>query len=551
MPKDMTDDSRIEVMPGKPVELPGGDFIANAVMMREGLDLRLTSPDGRTLAVENYFAQDPPPDMVATDGARLTPHLVGAFLTPGHIGQYAASGQIAHDASPSGKVTVVVGEAHIIRADGTQVPATINTPLYQGDVVETAKTGAVNIIFADNTAFAVSENARLAIDKFTYDAAHQDGASFFSMLRGAFVYTSGLIGKTDPGDVSIETPVGTIGIRGTAVVGVIAGILSSMGVWEGIILLDRPGDPNDVLMNHRFEMFSLTGLSQPGESLGLVNPKDFMNEHPILFQTVDAPWFGALINIYNQLYHPGEPPGIPNLPMPHINEGGMLGPKEGDQGGSQAMGLLPGQELIGGDYVPIFGVMPLSPFAQPGSGSSGGDTIAATALVLNNTFSITDSDIEATAGPEFVIRSSVPSVQIDGGAGYDILRVGTPTTPHIDVDTTIPYTWQIQNIEKIVLGESSETLFGNHALLDIAGVFAMTDSDHILEIEADFPDPLIDSFVDVVFGAGAGFFSAADLDPDPNTAQYQGTFAGQTVTLVIHTGDVAAGQTPIVIGAIP
>src|SRR3990172_3701620 len=330
MPKDMTDDSRIEVMPGKPVELPGGDFIANAVMMREGLDLRLTSPDGRTLAVENYFAQDPPPDLVATDGARLTPHLVGAFLTPGHIGQYAASGQIAHDASPSGKVTVVVGEAHIIRADGTQVPATINTPLYQGDVVETAKTGAVNIIFADNTAFAVSENARLAIDKFTYDAAHQDGASFFSMLRGAFVYTSGLIGKTDPGDVSIETPVGTIGIRGTAVVGVIAGILSSMGVWEGIILLDRPGDPNDVLMNHRFEMFSLTGLSQPGESLGLVNPKDFMNEHPILFQTVDAPWFGALINIYNQLHHPGEPPGIPNLPMPHINEGGMLGPKEGD-----------------------------------------------------------------------------------------------------------------------------------------------------------------------------------------------------------------------------
>jgi hypothetical protein len=35
------------------------------------------------------------------------------------------------------------------------------------------------------------------------------------MLQGAFVYVSGLIGKTDAGSVNIETPVGGVGIRGT------------------------------------------------------------------------------------------------------------------------------------------------------------------------------------------------------------------------------------------------------------------------------------------------------------------------------------------------
>src|SRR3990172_5656582 len=304
MPKDMTDDSRIEVMPGKPVELPGGDFIANAVMMREGLDLRLTSPDGRTLAVENYFAQDPPPDMVATDGARLTPHLVGAFLTPGHIGQYAASGQIAHDASPSGKVTVVVGEAHIIRADGTQVPATINTPLYQGDVVETAKTGAVNIIFADNTAFAVSENARMAIDKFTYDAAHQDGASFFSMLQGMFVYTSGLIGKDDPGNVNIDTPVGTIGIRGTAFAGDL--FRKTFTSLDGAAVFTN--NKGTVELDEKFETALVLGHDQLPENIGQMSEKDFIKEYAPLAAVAQDTF--AIFGIpFDHNHQPTPPPG--------------------------------------------------------------------------------------------------------------------------------------------------------------------------------------------------------------------------------------------------
>jgi len=275
MPKDISADSRIEVTAGKPVELPNGDFVANAQMSREGMDLHLTSPDGHTITVEGYFAQEPAPDLVTADGARLSPHLVNSFLPPEHAGQYAASGQIANDASPSGRITEVSGEAHITRADGTHMPATVGTPVYQGDVVETSKTGAVNIQFADNTYFAVSENARMSVDKFVYDSANHSGSSFFSMLQGVFVYTSGLIGKADPGSVNIETPVGAIGIRGTVVAGQIlpAGQESKITILDGAITFTNGSGTHE--MHDSYNTVSLSGYQNAPMDMGRMDAHTF------------------------------------------------------------------------------------------------------------------------------------------------------------------------------------------------------------------------------------------------------------------------------------
>jgi hypothetical protein len=265
MPKDMPADAKVEVATaGKAIELPSGHFIANAELTREGLDLHLTGPDGQTIVIEGYFALDPAPDLVSSDGGRLTPQLVDAFLPPERVGEYASSGQVANDASPAGRITEVVGEATIVRADGTRIPAEAGAPVFQGDVIETSKTGAVNIQFADNTTFAVSESARLSIDQFVYNAAEQSGSSFFSMLQGVFVYTSGIIGKSDPGSVNIETPVGSIGIRGTVVAGQIlpAGQESKITILDGAIALTNGSGTQE--LSSSFQTVSLTSYqSQP------------------------------------------------------------------------------------------------------------------------------------------------------------------------------------------------------------------------------------------------------------------------------------------------
>jgi len=267
MPKDMPADMKIEAVAGKPVELPSGDFIANADMTRSGMDLHLTGPDGHTIVVEGYFAQQTPPDLVTHDGARLTPAMVSAFVPPEHAGQYASSGQIASDASPAGKITQVVGDAQIVHADGTKTPAIVGSPVYQGDVIETSKTGAVNIQFADNTTFAISESARMSVDQFVYHSADHSGSTFFSMLQGVFVYTSGLIGKTDPGAVNIETPVGSIGIRGTVVAGHIlpAGQNSQITIVDGAITLTNGTGTQD--LNNTLATVSVSGYQSPITSL--------------------------------------------------------------------------------------------------------------------------------------------------------------------------------------------------------------------------------------------------------------------------------------------
>ena len=260
MPKDMPADIHVKAVAGHPVELPGGNFIADAVMTRSGQDLHLTA-DGHTVVVQGYFGMTNPPELTTHDGAHLSPAMVDSFVQPDHPGQYTASGQIQNDASPAGTITQVVGHDEIIRADGTHVTAAVGTPVYQGDVVETSKTGALNILFSDHTTFAVSENARMSIDKYIYHSEHHTGSTFFSMLQGMFVYTSGLIGKTEPGNVNIETPVGSIGIRGTVIAGHIlpTGQTSDITIVNGAITVTNgTGTTN---MSNSFQTIGLTGYN--------------------------------------------------------------------------------------------------------------------------------------------------------------------------------------------------------------------------------------------------------------------------------------------------
>jgi hypothetical protein len=174
-----------------------------------------------------------------------------------------------------GKITQVIGDATIIRADHTRIEAEVGLPVQQGDVIETGAKGAVNILFSDNTTFAVSEGAKMSVDEYSFNAADQTGTSFFSVLQGVFVYTSGLIGKSDPGQVNIETPVGSIGIRGTVVAGDInpEGEESKITVADGAIVITNGGGTLE--MSDAFDTAILTSYSQPATDAGQLDAQSF------------------------------------------------------------------------------------------------------------------------------------------------------------------------------------------------------------------------------------------------------------------------------------
>ncbi len=272
------------------INLPSGEFIADAAMTRDGDDLVLETPSGEIAVVEGYFSAEPAPLLVSSDGSALTPNLVESFAKSPL--EFAANPS-ASDESPVGAVEEVKGNATVTRADGSVENITIGTPIYEGDIIQTDAYGAVNIVFMDETSMAISENARLAIDEYTFDPSTESGTTNFSVLRGLFVFTSGLIGRDDPDDVQIDTPVGSIGIRGTVIAGEInPGGDSKITVLEGAIVVKN--GLGDITLSEQFETVQLSGYDTPMQDIGVVPANDISarfssvgSVSPALFTTIN------------------------------------------------------------------------------------------------------------------------------------------------------------------------------------------------------------------------------------------------------------------------
>ena len=91
--------------------------------------------------------------------------------------------------------------------------AQVGVFVYRGDVVQTAANGAVGISFTDGTAFNISSNAPMVLNEFVYDPKGKQNSTLISLSKGTFTFVAGQVAKT--GDMKIDTPVATMGIRGT------------------------------------------------------------------------------------------------------------------------------------------------------------------------------------------------------------------------------------------------------------------------------------------------------------------------------------------------
>jgi hypothetical protein len=125
----------------------------------------------------------------------------------------AAIGKVA---TATGLVTIEHANAVVVQANlpaGSGGPAKIGDPVFRGDVVQTGADGKLGITFTDGTAFNLSSNARMVLNEFVYDPNGTANSTLFSLTKGTFTFIAGKVAKT--GDMKIDTPVATMGIRGT------------------------------------------------------------------------------------------------------------------------------------------------------------------------------------------------------------------------------------------------------------------------------------------------------------------------------------------------
>ncbi|MGH6718638.1 MAG: FecR domain-containing protein, partial [Alphaproteobacteria bacterium] len=198
---------------GARLTIPADAALTGADFARDGQDLIITGAGEAPIIVNGWFAADTPPALVTEDGLLLSAGTVARLAGPLAPGQYAQETGAAD--VPVGRVTALEGEAVATRVDGTSATLGLDTPIYQGDVLETGAGAALNVVFVDDTSFSLGANARMVVDELVYSPSTGEGQAAFSLVQGLFVFVSGEVASGDPNAMTVTTPVATIGIRGT------------------------------------------------------------------------------------------------------------------------------------------------------------------------------------------------------------------------------------------------------------------------------------------------------------------------------------------------
>lgn len=115
----------------------------------------------------------------------------------------------------AGFIKSVQGEVHVLSAGGDSRLARPGDRVSPIDRISTGPASAASLVLRDGTALVLGPDSRLDLKQFHFDSTTQDGGLLVSLLRGSLRMVSGLIGKTNPDAVRVDTQTATIGIRGT------------------------------------------------------------------------------------------------------------------------------------------------------------------------------------------------------------------------------------------------------------------------------------------------------------------------------------------------
>jgi hypothetical protein len=93
-----------------------------------------------------------------------------------------------------------------------------------GDNIETGTDGLLQVQLLDNTVFSLGASSAITVDEFVYDPATDDGKVKASVVKGVFRVVSGKVAHKKPENMVLNFPVGSMGFRGTDVVGIVNGM---------------------------------------------------------------------------------------------------------------------------------------------------------------------------------------------------------------------------------------------------------------------------------------------------------------------------------------
>jgi len=132
---------------------------------------------------------------------------------------FSAAPALAQD-SIIGYIKTVQPDASLV-IGGKSVKALPGMPVQTGYVLKTGAQGSMGVTFRDNTMMSFGPDTEIVVDEYLYAPGKGDLKLGATLTRGTLQYISGVIAKLKPDAVSMKTPVGIIGVRGTRYVALV------------------------------------------------------------------------------------------------------------------------------------------------------------------------------------------------------------------------------------------------------------------------------------------------------------------------------------------
>lgn len=246
--------------------------------------------------------------------------------------------------------------------NGMTGPLKLQDDIFKGDVLQTGKNATLGVTFSDDTTLNLSASSRVVVDNFIYQEGGKDNAALINVTRGTMAFVASAVAKT--GDMKIETPTATLGIRGTTgVVEVPEGAAASTanannvgiklypdadGRVGRIDVRARDGAPLGMLTQGA-SGFTVRGAMVPGFGMRMSAMPMVMSAQMIardrgFTQRVFAmQGIGRRIVTEQRNFRMQNPNRPPAFGRPGFNRGGGLN-QPGQRGGFNQPGTRPGQQ---------------------------------------------------------------------------------------------------------------------------------------------------------------------------------------------------------------
>lgn len=290
------------------VVVPDAHLLFSGDYTRIGSDL-IISGNNQKFVVGNYFKGETRPALSTKDGATLGGHIVDALT--GHV-HYAQATAAPAAGAVIGTVLKMSGSASVIR-NGVSVELQIGAAVQKGDVIQTGSNSSIGMTFVDGSAFGMTSNARMVLNEMIFDPNGSSNSSLMSLVQGTVTFVAGQTAKN--GNMRVETPVATMGIRGTAV---LVEIAANDGPTKFSVLVEPDGTTGSFNLYDKVTGQLIGTVSQAGQvtfvsSLGIGQPPTAIEQLKTL---ADQQAEKAIIQQVFQLYFPNYNPDDSNPKMP-------------------------------------------------------------------------------------------------------------------------------------------------------------------------------------------------------------------------------------------